>query len=126
MVEVAISAELRACLNDIGMAAIIGLCLIAVATVVLMTRMPRSRAEWTVGLITTVIASLAGGSFLIVKFRLHDWANDWFGMMALGGFYFVAGLPGWAIVRWIFNYINIHEDSSIVDVVREIKEEIKK
>lgn len=126
MVEAVTSAEFWTCIKDIGMGAIIGLCAVAVATVVIMTRVPRSRAEWVVGLTTTVIASLTGGSFLIVKLGLNDWANDWFGMMALGGFYFMAGLPGWAIVRWIFNYINLREDSSIVDVMREIKEEIKK
>ena len=68
-----------------GAGIIIGLSLVLVYLVVIMTRMPRTRQEWTVGLITTVVSSLAGGSFLIVKFELHLWANDIYGMMALGG-----------------------------------------
>lgn len=109
-----------------GAGIIIGLSLVLVYLVVIMTRMPRTRQEWAVGLITTVVSSLAGGSFLIVKFDLHLWANDIYGMMALGGFYFVCGLPGWAIVRWVFNFINQRENSNIIDVVREIRDEIKK
>ena len=109
-----------------GAGIIIGLSLVLVYLVVIMTRMPRTRQEWAVGLITTVVSSLAGGSFLIVKFELHLWANDVYGMMALGGFYFVCGLPGWALVRWVFNFINQRENSNIIDVVREIRDEIKK
>lgn len=115
-----------ALLKAYGAGLIIGLSLVLVYLVVIMTRMPRTRQEWAVGLITTVVSSLAGGSFLIVKFELHLWANDIYGMMALGGFYFVCGLPGWAIVRWVFNFINQRENSNIIDVVREIRDEIKK
>lgn len=43
-----------------------------VAAVVLMTRMPRSPQEWAVGLICTVVSSLASGSFIIVKWGLHE------------------------------------------------------
>ena len=68
-----------------------------VAAVVLMTRMPRSPQEWAVGLICTVVSSLAGGSFIIVKWGLHEWVTDVWGMIALGGFFFVCGLPGWAL-----------------------------
>ncbi|MGU2674673.1 hypothetical protein ACVH73_08850, partial [Acinetobacter baumannii] len=92
-----------------GMTIVVAICVMAVAAVVLMMRMPRSPREWGVGLITTVISSLAGGSFIIIKFNLHAWATDVWGMIALGGFFFTCGLPGWAIVRWIFNYIEKKE-----------------
>lgn len=109
-----------------GAGLIIGLCIVLVYTVVVMTRMPRTRAEWAVGLIATVVSSLAGGSFLIVKFQLHAWTDDWYGMMALGGFFFACGLPGWAIIRWTFNFINQREGANIIDVMREVKDEIKR
>ena len=92
-----------------------------VAAVVLMTRMPRSPQEWAVGLICTVVSSLAGGSFIIVKFALHSWVADIWGMITLGGFFFVCGLPGWAIVRWIFNYIDKQEGKTIIEVMKELK-----
>lgn len=109
-----------------GLGIIIAVAMVLVYLVVIMTRMPRTRQEWAVGLITTVVSSLAGGSFLIVKYQLHAWGADTFGMVALGGFYFACGLPGWAVVRWIFNFINQREGSNILDVVREVKDEIKR
>ncbi|WP_139024638.1 hypothetical protein [Acinetobacter baumannii] len=43
------------------------------------------------------------------------------GMIALGGFFFVCGLPGWALVRWIFNFIDKQEGKTIVEVIKEFK-----
>nr|EKX7712251.1 hypothetical protein [Acinetobacter baumannii] len=108
-----------------GMTIVVAICMMAVAAVVLMMRMPRSPREWGVGLITTVISSLAGGSFIIIKFNLHAWATDVWGMIALGGFFFTCGLPGWAIVRWIFNYIEKKEGSDIFEVATDIKNDLK-
>ncbi|ENW95797.1 hypothetical protein [Acinetobacter sp. NIPH 298] len=90
--------------------------------VVIMTRMPRSRSEWVVSLITTVVGSIAGGGFIIQHFGLHDYATTWAGLSALGGLFFTAGLPFWAIIRWTFNYVNTHEDSTILDVARDVKD----
>ncbi|HBI1365942.1 TPA: hypothetical protein JI403_RS19645, partial [Acinetobacter baumannii] len=42
-------------------------------------------------------------------------------MIALGGFFFVCGLPGWALVRWIFNFIDKQEGKTIVEVIKEFK-----
>ncbi|MDF9397596.1 hypothetical protein [Acinetobacter baumannii] len=89
-----------------GVAIMVTLAVGLVAAVVLMTRMPRSPQEWAVGLICTVVSSLAG---------------DVWGMIALGGFFFVCGLPGWALVRWIFNFIDKQEGKTIVEVIKEFK-----
>ena len=104
-----------------GAAIAVTLAIALVATVVIMMRFPRSPQEWAVGLICTVVSSLAGGSFIIVKYGLHAWVTDIWGMIALGGFFFVCGLPGWAIVRWTFNFINRQEGKTIIEVVKEIK-----
>ncbi|ETP82002.1 hypothetical protein P640_3387, partial [Acinetobacter baumannii UH0707] len=56
-----------AILKFYGAAIMVTLAVGLVAAVVLMTRMPRSPQEWAVGLICTVVSSLAGGSFIIVK-----------------------------------------------------------
>ena len=104
-----------------GAAIMVTLAIAFVATVVIMMRLPRSPQEWVVGLICTVVSSLMGGSFIIVKWGLHEWVTDIWGMIALGRFFFVCGLPGWAIVRWTFNFINKQEGKTIIDVVKELK-----
>ena len=71
-----------------GVAIMVTLAVGLVAAVVLMTRMPRSPQEWAVGLICTVVSSLAGG---------------------------------WALVRWIFNFIDKQEGKTIVEVIKEFK-----
>ncbi|MFW1953315.1 hypothetical protein [Acinetobacter beijerinckii] len=93
--------------------------------IVVMTREPRSRKEWVISLVTTLVGSIAGGSLVVQRFGLHEWSSNWFGMCALGGIIFCCGLPFWAIVRWTFNYINTHEGSTIIDVFKEVKKEVK-
>ncbi|EXB57115.1 hypothetical protein [Acinetobacter baumannii] len=115
------TSGLTAILKFYGAAIMVTLAVALVAAVVLMTRMPRSPQEWAVGLICTVVSSLAGGSFIIVKWGLHEWGTDVWGIIALGGFFFVCGLPGWALVRWIFNFIDKQEGKTIVEVIKEFK-----
>ena len=105
-----------------GAAIMVTLAIALVATVVIMMRLPRSPQEWAVGLICTVVSSLTGGAFIFVKWGLHVWVTDIWGMIALGGFFFVCGLPGWAVVRWTFNFINKQEGKTIIEVVKELKE----
>ncbi|WP_122897721.1 hypothetical protein [Acinetobacter sp. B51(2017)] len=105
------------------------ICASLIALVIMLIRMPKSPTEWAVGLICTLVSSFTGGSFLIVYFELHAWVVDPFGVMALGGIFFMSGLPGWAIVRWTTNFIHQRESKTILDVVRELKDakdELKK
>jgi hypothetical protein len=94
--------------------------------------MPRSPQEWAIGLISTVVSSLSLGSAVVVKFSLLDWARApdpfeaWVGMVAIGGVVFSCGLVGWSIVRWSFNFINAREGATILDVIKEIKDEVHK
>lgn len=113
--------SLAALIKQFGMAIMIILCVAMVSAVVFMTRMPRSPQEWAVGLICTIVSSLAGGSFVIMKWSLHSWATDIYGVMAIGGVYFICGLPGWAVVRWITTYISESEGKNIVEVIREFR-----
>ncbi|WP_267530654.1 hypothetical protein [Acinetobacter oleivorans] len=115
------TSGLTALLKFYGAAIMVTLAVALVAAVVLMTRMPRLPQECTVGLICTVVSSLAGGSFIIVKWGLHEWFTDVWGMIPLGGFFFVCGIPGWALVRWIFNFIDKQEGKTIVEVIKEVK-----
>jgi hypothetical protein len=44
------------------------------------------------------------------------------GHLALGGLIFGCGLSGWAIVRWVFNFIERNRDAGINEVAKEVKE----
>jgi hypothetical protein len=92
------------------------------AVVVMLMTPPRTRREWAVGLISTVVSSVGGGAAVIQYFGLHDWVQSQLGLMAMGGLIFACGLPGWAIVRWVFNFIDKNREAGIDEIARDVKE----
>ena len=92
------------------------------AVVVMLMTPPRSKSEWAVGLISTVVSSVCGGAVVVERFALHEWVYSVTGLCALGGVIFACGLPGWALVRWIFNFVDQRRDASIDEVAKEVKE----
>ncbi|WP_299161036.1 hypothetical protein [Accumulibacter sp.] len=74
---------------------------LSVIVAILMTP-PRSTREWAVGLINTVVTGIGGGAIAVQHFRLQEWVDSITRLVALGGFIFGCGLPGWAIVCWAF------------------------
>lgn len=92
------------------------------AVVVMLMTPPRNKREWAVGLISTVVSSIGGGAFTVEYFQLHHWAFSTVGLCAMGGLIFACGLPGWAVVRWIFNFIDKNRDASIDQVAQDVKE----
>lgn len=121
MMKTVQTSGLATFLDFYSIAIMVALAVSLVVAVVLMMRFPRSPQEWIVGLICTVVSSLTGGSFIIMKWNLHEWVSDIWGMITLCGFFFICGLPGWAIVRWIFNFINKQEGKTIVEVIKDLK-----
>ena len=91
------------------------------AFVVMCMTKPRSDKEWIVGLVCTVIGSVCGGAAVISYFHLYEWVTNFIGLTAILGLSFSCGLPAWAIVRWIFNYIDTHQDASIEDVANDLR-----
>jgi hypothetical protein len=92
------------------------------ALVVMCMLTPRSPREWAVGLISTVIASVCGGSFIIEHYQLQSMMGTATGNMTVIGIIFAAGLPGWALVRWVFNYIQKNQNKDISEIAKDIKE----
>ncbi|NOV25878.1 hypothetical protein E5S69_20455 [Cupriavidus necator] len=82
---------------------------------------PRSTAEWAVALISTVVGSVTGGAAVVQYFGLQAWTHDYIGLVALFGLVFACGLPGWAIVRWLFNFIEKRKDASLDEVVADVR-----
>lgn len=95
-----------------GLASIVVMCLMK----------PRSSEEWAVGLICTVVGSVGGGAAVIQHWQLQAWAETPIGLVAMLGLVFACGLPAWACVRWLFNYINRRRDADITQIVKEVKE----
>ena len=92
------------------------------ASVVVMCAMtPRSPREWAVGLISTVVFSIGGGAAVIQHYGLDAWAHTPIGLVAMLGLVFACGLPGLAIVRWLFNYIEAKRTATLADVVRDVR-----
>ena len=94
-----------------GLAAIVVMCMTP----------PRSMREWVVGLITTVLGSICGGAAVVQYLGLHAWAGNYFGMVALVGLVFACGLPGWAMTRWVFNYIAKREGKGADEILAELR-----
>ena len=101
-----------------GMGAI-GAGLASVVVMCMMT--PRSPKEWAVGLISTIVFSIGGGAAVVQHYGLDAWAHTPFGLVAMLGLVFACGLPGWAIVRWLFNYIEAKRNATLADVVRDVR-----
>ncbi|MCM8622936.1 MAG: hypothetical protein NFW16_14665 [Candidatus Accumulibacter sp.] len=98
-----------------------GGALLSTIVVMLMTP-PRSTREWAVGLISTVVTGIGGGAMAVQYFGLQEWVESVTGLVALGGLIFGCGLPGWAIVRWVFNFIEKNRDAGIDEVAKEVRE----
>lgn len=94
------------------------------AVVVMLLMRPRTRGEWAVALISTVVSSVAGGAAVVQHYGLQSWTHDYIGLVALFGLVFACGLPGWAVVRWLFNFIERRRDKDLADIVREVKHEV--
>jgi len=97
-----------------GLASIVVMCITT----------PRSPREWAVGLTSTVVGSIAGGSAVIMKFGLQSWAHDPFGLVAMLGLVFACGLPAWSIVRWAFNWIEKRKDKDLAEVVQDARDAV--
>ncbi|NML62285.1 hypothetical protein HHL21_14605 [Massilia sp. RP-1-19] len=94
-----------------GLAAVVVMCAIT----------PRSAKEWAVGVISTVVASIGGGAAVIQHYGLEHWAFTPFGLVAMLGLVFACGLPGWAIVRWLFNYIERRRGADLGEVISDVR-----
>lgn len=94
------------------------------AVVVMVLVRPRTVGEWAVALITTFVSSVTGGAAVVQHYGLQSWTESYIGLVALFGLVFACGLPGWAMVRWLFNFINRRRDKDLAEIVGEVKREL--
>lgn len=114
-----------------GTAGALGIGAACASVVVMLMTLPKNGREWAVGLISTVIGSIAGGAYVIIKLGLlqgiqtaPDLFSLFFALCSILGIAFACGLPAWAVVRWVFAYIEKQRGKDIVEVAREIKAEL--
>jgi hypothetical protein len=101
------------------------------AIVVMCFSYPTSKKEWAIGLICTVVSSLCLGAFGAVYLDLHtsmveaaisgEKIQVALEFLRFGGVMFVAGLPGWFLVRSMFKFMNKHKNSDILEVAQDVK-----
>ena len=104
-----------------GAAAMLGLGAALAGVVVMLMTPPRSRREWAVGLISTVVGSICGGALLIDYLDLQRWMYEPVGLAALLGLAFACGLPAWALVRVVFTTIERRQNSDLSEVLAEAR-----
>jgi hypothetical protein len=107
-----------------GAAGAYGIGAALAAVVVLCMTPPRSPREWTVGLISTVIGSIAGGAFVIEHYQLQAFMHTFTGLLSVLGIAFACGLPAWAIVRAVFTYIHKQEGKDIIEMAADAKKQM--
>lgn len=91
------------------------------AIVVMLMTPPRSPQEWAVGLISTVLGSVCGGAVVIEWFDLQRWMYSTSGLVSLLGLVFACGLPAWAIVRWLFTWMERRKGKDLGEVVNDVR-----
>lgn len=114
-----------------GTAGALGIGAAFASVVVMLMTLPKNGREWAVGLISTVIGSIAGGAYVIIKLDIlqavqtaTDLYSLFFALCSMLGIAFACGLPAWAVVRWVFAYIEKQRGKDIVEVAKEIRAEL--
>lgn len=96
------------------------------AIVVMLWIQPKTKREWTMALICTVMSSTCGGALAIEYLKLqHLAAGGVSGLMAMAGIIFACGLPGWVLVRAAFIWLDKRKSLELPELVREAKEDVK-
>lgn len=89
------------------------------AVVVMCMTPPRSPREWAVGLISTLVCSIAGGAYVMHWMGLADLAAQGpVRLMMLFGASFACGLPGWLLVRALFRWMGRRSDLDLGELAR--------
>lgn len=114
-------------------ALVAGTGLTLAAIVVMSMTMPKNKGEFFVALISTVVSSLSGGALVIQHFDMlskvvlaASETELWVCLAKLGGVFFVAGLPGWVVVRSAFVFTEARKTKGIDVLIRDTKKILQK
>jgi hypothetical protein len=107
-----------------GTAGALGIGAALASAIVMLMTPPRSPREWAVGLICTLVGSIAGGAFVIEHYALQTMMSSFTGLLSVLGIAFACGLPAWAIVRWTFTFIEKRKNADIAEVAAEVRKQM--
>lgn len=106
---------------------------VVAAAVVMAATMPHRKTDFFLCIISTVISSLALGSYAVIHFDLIEdillsqtIEQVYLILAQIGGLFFVAGLPGWTIVRAFFVWSESHRKSSLTEIIEDAKKTWKR
>lgn len=93
--------------------------------VVMLWVQPKSRREWAMALICTVVSSVCGGAMLVQYLGVQSWVESSAGLIAMGGLIFSSGLPGWVIVRAGFAWADRRRNKDLAEIASELRAQLK-
>ena len=95
------------------------------AVMVMLWIQPRTKREWAMALICTVIGSICGGAAVVQHFGLQAWADSYMGLTAMAGIIFACGLPGWVVVRAAFAWLEKRRGKDLAELFKDAKDTMK-
>jgi hypothetical protein len=121
-----VSSKVLACLLFLKKhaALIIPTVLIAAVCVLVMalTR-PKTNREFVCAMIATIVGALFGPAFVVMLFGINFASvsvNDQDHIRSL--LTVVCGMPGWVMVRAYFNWAEVSETKTIIDLIKQVKD----
>jgi hypothetical protein len=114
-----------------GAAGAAGLGAALASVVVMCMTQPRNPREFAVALVSTLVSSLGGGAAVLIKFELlatltraQTDVELFVALMGLLGLVFACGLPGWAVVRATFRWMDKRKERDIAEIAAEVRQQI--
>lgn len=98
----------------------------AALLLVMLWSIPRTPREWALSLASTIFCSIFAGAFVVQYLGLDNANNGFLGLVRMAGVIAACGIPGWAIVRAIFNWLDQRKNMDIGELARSAKEDARK
>lgn len=97
----------------------------AALVLVMLWQIPKTKREWALSLSSTMFCSIFGGAFVVQYLGLDDVGNGFLGLVRIAGVIAACGIPGWAIVRAAFTWMDRRRDMDIGELARSVKDDAK-
>lgn len=91
------------------------------AIIVMFMAQPKSAREWFSAIISTLLCSISLGAYIITHYTQTLSLPDEYAAQIIGGVYFLAGLPGWFLVRLIFYTQARLAGKDAIEILKEVK-----
>ena len=100
------------------------LSVMAVCIVVMAMTKPLTGRETVVALISTFFFAVCGSAGITMYFHI-EFPETLTGALAHGGLIALSGVPGWVFIRACFNWSDVNNKKTIIDLIKQIKAALK-